>query len=126
MRGRCGTGFKRSVWIVVVSESRPVFEYDNQLSKLSLVVPFVLRKEIGTRRLVERNFAHIEVPDMNFQSRFKHLDLNKKTMVNPRSHELGEPKAKDSAVHEIAGGSPPLLSPPLQPCPSHSHHEDPK
>ncbi|KAJ6125243.1 hypothetical protein N7471_012560 [Penicillium samsonianum] len=84
-----------------------------------MVVPFVPRKENRTRRLVEHNVVHTQVPDINCQSRSKHLDLNKKAM-------LGENNAKDSEVHEIAGVSPPLLSPPLQPCPSHSHHKDPK
>lgn len=112
--------------MIIVSENCPGFGYDKQLSKLSLMVPFVPRKENQTPRIVHHNVAHTQAPYMNCRSRSKHLDLNKKAMINPRSHELGENNAKDSEVHEIAGVSPPLLSPPLQPCPSHSHHKDPE
>lgn len=41
-------------------------------------------------------------------------------MVTSKVLKLVENNAKDSEVLEIAGVSPPSLSPPLQPCPSHS------
>lgn len=44
-----------------VSESCPGFEYNKQLSKLSLVVPLVPGKENRTHRLVKYNVALTKV-----------------------------------------------------------------
>lgn len=61
-----------------VSESCPGSEYNKKLGKLSLVVPFVPGKENRTRRLVKYNAALTQVQGISFQSKPKHLDLNKK------------------------------------------------